>query len=457
MSFGNYLSKSYSASGVGVPLESVETLKHLKYNPATNQIESDREIQTTLNSFFLGEQIKLSSGGQNLFVTNLYSQTNFFPAWSGLKDHRIVANRGASGVITPSIRKYADMQTLEPYGAPAASGSVAYNKAAALLGNHSVLGQTFIVMEAVAADDWLEYQVWYGTDETGIQAYEQKFTGQAYTIGDTVDWWFTHPIEGFTGTPIVTCIKLRKGGEDGEAHYLQVRPSASNAANHYSAVRLRVFNDAPIHTPRVGDLKESFQTSDHEGWILLNGRAKVGLTPAQQAAATMLSWGDNIPDHSGRVSVGSGVTYQLGSIGGSNVILRENLPIFGLDYSGSTSESGEHTHNVPTKTVSTTDTTVSISTLYGYSADGVSGSGSTNSSDVVWYNGDGRVNKGNGKTPTSSPHNHSITIPQATTDNPSSNHNHTYSGTTQTMNGGDVQQDYMVPYMAVNKFVYLGY
>lgn len=223
-----------------------------------------------------------------------------------------------------------------------------------------------------------------------------------------------------------------------------------------SAAQGKILQDTKQDTI-IGDVKDSFQANDHMGWILLNGRAKVGLTPAQQAAATMLSWGDNIPDHSGRVSVGSGVTYQLGSIGGSNVILRENLPIFGLDYSGSTSESGDHTHNVPTKTVSTTDTTVSISTLYGYSADGVSGSGSTNSSDVVWYNGDGRVNTGNGKTPTSSPHNHSITIPQATTDNPSSNHNHTYSGTTQTMNGGDVQQDHMVPYMALNKFVYLGY
>lgn len=244
-SYTRYLTKSYQAADGLTELQS-ETLKHIRYNPVTNQIESDREVQTTLNSFYLGDQHKMSSGAENIFFTNLNSKINFFPAWSGLRDHRILANRGTGGVVTPSIRKYADMQTLTPYGAMATSGSVPYNKAATLLGNHSVLGQTFVVMEPVYPKDWLVYQVWYGTDETGIQAYEQKFTGNTYSANQVVDWWFTHPIEGFVDTPIVTCIKIRKGSEDGQSSYLRVRPSASNPLNHYSAVRLRVFEDKEI-------------------------------------------------------------------------------------------------------------------------------------------------------------------------------------------------------------------
>jgi hypothetical protein len=459
----------------GMSTEDSETLKHLKYNPLTNQLEADREIQTALSSFFLGDQHKMSSGAENIFFTNLNSKTNFFPAWSGLKDHRIVANRGADGVITPSIRKYADMQTLEPYGAAAASGSVAYNTAAALLGNHAVFGQTFIVMEDVAADDWLEYQVWYGTDETGIQAYEQQFTGQAYASGETVDWWFTHPIEGFTGTPIVTCVKLRKGGEDGEATYLQVRASAANAANHYSSIRLREFNDAPIHVPRIGDIKESFQQSDHEGWLLLDGRATVGLTPTQQVAATSLAWGANIPDHINKVSVGAGDNYVLGTSGGSLKLAKAALPNFtmtgntsmrntnhvhasgalvmgtestGHTHSGSslsaTSSGSAHTHSL------TTDAMTFVGGAYSTSngGDGVGGPvnktirDGAHSHAIIGNTGD-----------RSATHKHTIS---GSTNGMSTNKEHDHTFTTPSINGGVTQEDHMVPYMAVNKFVYLG-
>ncbi len=46
----------------------------------------------------------------------------------------------------------------------------------------------------------------------------------------------------------------------------------------------------PMHSQvyNAGDVKYGFQTADHNGWILLDGRAKSGLTASQQAAATAL-------------------------------------------------------------------------------------------------------------------------------------------------------------------------
>ncbi|MCG9964633.1 hypothetical protein, partial [Shewanella cutis] len=260
---GGYFGKNGGVGGGSV--SSGDIAKYLSYNPDSNRIESRRAIETTLNSFYLSELHKISSGAENVFFTNLNSGVNFYPAWGGLKNHAIVENRGADGIVRPSIRIYKDMITVKPYGDPAGVGSVAYGKAATMLGNHSVLGQEFIVTEPVAASDWLIYQVWYGSDDTGVQAYEQKFTGTAYAAGATVNWWFTHPVEGHQNTPIYTCIKIAKGKEDAEKRLLQVRPSTLNAANHYSNIRIREFYDMPIHgyTKQVEEDEIVFLPCDH--------------------------------------------------------------------------------------------------------------------------------------------------------------------------------------------------
>ena len=68
----------------------IETLSHFEYDASQDQLVADRAIETTLNSLFLGEQHKMSSGSENIFFTNLTSDINFFPMWGGLKDQSIV-------------------------------------------------------------------------------------------------------------------------------------------------------------------------------------------------------------------------------------------------------------------------------------------------------------------------------------------------------------------------------
>jgi hypothetical protein len=76
----------------------------------------------------------------------------------------------------------------------------------------------------------------------------------------------------------------------------------------------------------IGDIKTGIQTTDHNGWIKLNGRAKSTLTPTQQSQATALGIGTNIPDATNSFLVQNGAT--LGSISGSNsiTIAQNNLP-----------------------------------------------------------------------------------------------------------------------------------
>ena len=115
------LGKSSALTSTGV-----ETLKHFIYNPVTDKLEADRAIETTLNSLFLGEQHKMSSGAENIFFTNLGNETNFYPMWGGLKDQSLTVNQGSDGFIPPSGRVYSDMFSL-PLGGNVTLNSTGYS------------------------------------------------------------------------------------------------------------------------------------------------------------------------------------------------------------------------------------------------------------------------------------------------------------------------------------------
>jgi hypothetical protein len=101
----------------------------------------------------------------------------------------------------------------------------------------------------------------------------------------------------------------------------------------------------------LGDQKFGFQSTDHGGWIKLNGRIKVGLTPTQQTQATALGFGANIPDFSDRSIVTSSGTKSLLSTGGAatTTLTQANLPavsLVGGNHGHSVSDPG-HNHSLP--------------------------------------------------------------------------------------------------------------
>lgn len=92
----------------------------------------------------------------------------------------------------------------------------------------------------------------------------------------------------------------------------------------------------------LGDVKNGYQTADHNGWILLNGRAKSTLSASQQTAATSLGIGTNLPDLQDKTIVGASGTKALNTTGGSSTatIAQNQLPNVTL----STSTDGAHSH-----------------------------------------------------------------------------------------------------------------
>lgn len=92
-----------------------------------------------------------------------------------------------------------------------------------------------------------------------------------------------------------------------------------------------------------GDIKTGIQTTDHNGWIKLDGRLKSSLTSTQQTRATNLGIGTNLPNATNSVLMQNGNT--LGAVSGSNskTISQANLPNINFP-TATTTYNGDHSH-----------------------------------------------------------------------------------------------------------------
>ena len=226
--------------------EEIETLSHFKYDDEQDQLIGDRAIETTLNSLFLGEQHKMSSGAENIFFTNLGNETNFYPMWGGLKDQSLTINQGASGFIPPSGRVYSDMFSL-PLGGNATLNNTGYSGGNYFGVNIAGLGITTTAGEDVEVGVSLVYFL----SINDRKVYKQILpTTEKIFAGDLIEWFFDHPVEIHAGTTIFA--EIRKIDRENNIDYgiLQVREGdALQADGNYryqAVVHNRLFEDKDL-------------------------------------------------------------------------------------------------------------------------------------------------------------------------------------------------------------------
>jgi len=191
----------------------------------------------------------------------------------------------------------------------------------------------------------------------------------------------------------------------------------------------------------IGDVKDGFQVSDHDGWIKLDGRLRSSLKTTQRVKAIDLGIGVNIPDASNSFSVQNGQA--LGSLVGSNTrtIQQGDLPNVSLP--GVVSTSGDHTHTGSTSANGNHNHTPASAPVFSvYGAGGVAG----------WAAGGSFGNfhpGGSGTTSVNGNHAHTLNIGNGGA--------HTHTTTTE-LNGGVSQAMFNITPLglSVNKFVYLG-
>lgn len=207
----------------------------------------------------------------------------------------------------------------------------------------------------------------------------------------------------------------------------------------------------------VGDVKQSFLSADHAGWYLLNGRAKTLLPVAQQAAATSIGIGTNLPDSKDRFVRGTPSGSTVGAIGGNNAIARNALPNDTLTVSVSAANT-DHTHLIESLSV----TSSKDNATEGLGNDRAITSNNANASRRTVASGNdfsvAAVGMDSFIAADQLNHDHAVTIPVHSTNSVSSTsagyqHVHTASAN---LNGGVTQQPHIPSYINLNLFVYLG-
>ncbi|STD59143.1 Uncharacterised protein [Empedobacter falsenii] len=172
-----------------------------------------------------------------------------------------------------------------------------------------------------------------------------------------------------------------------------------------------------VATNLTGDIKYSLITSDHNGWVKLDGRSVSSLMSTQQAQASVLGFSTNLPDATNAYLVQNNTT--LGGLSNSNTktLTRGQLPNVTLSASASTNVAGSHNHNYTDRG----------NTSYEMTRNG----NLTNIADDT-----------SGTYQTSN----------------AGDHSHTVSATTESINGGVTQQslDVRPLSMSVNTYLYLG-
>jgi len=127
---------------------------------------------------------------------------------------------------------------------------------------------------------------------------------------------------------------------------LMVFNTTTNRVNFWSGAEWLNINGSTAETHSIGDVKQGFQPTDHEGWIKLDGRALSTLSASQQAKAISLGFTTNLPDATDAFLVQNGTS--LGSVSSSNTktIEQVNIPNYNFP-TATTSTNGNHNHSTP--------------------------------------------------------------------------------------------------------------
>lgn len=115
---------------------------------------------------------------------------------------------------------------------------------------------------------------------------------------------------------------------------------------------------------KIGDIKYSYAISDHSGWYLLNGRAIASLSTNAQNVANSLGMTVNIPDATNRILKAKGAE-ALYSIGSSNTTVLSQSQLPNVNFTGTTSSDGIHTHSFSDKYHSTDEDLNLVTSLLG--------------------------------------------------------------------------------------------
>ncbi len=95
---------------------------------------------------------------------------------------------------------------------------------------------------------------------------------------------------------------------------------------------------------QFGDIKHSYQSSDHNGWYLLNGRLTSTLSATSKAVANSLNFTTNLPNANDQLLKNKTSSQSLGTLSGVNTITLTQANLPNLILTGNITDAGAHSH-----------------------------------------------------------------------------------------------------------------
>jgi hypothetical protein len=203
----------------------------------------------------------------------------------------------------------------------------------------------------------------------------------------------------------------------------------------------------------VGDVKHGYQSGDHNGWYLLDGRLLSTLPVVAQSNASLLGITVSLPNASNRFLADMGAT---GTTGGSNTITLSQANLPNVVLNGNAASNGAHTHSVDPAAVTSTTNGSHNHDFHTANHDfnGAASQGfPTGDLHVAFRTTDRNQRTENyGAIVANGDHTHSVDIPATTS---TSNGAHTHTVTVNTGGSGTAVNS-TPAYLSVKAFIYLG-
>ena len=219
--------------------------EYFEYNPVTDRLEANKNIEVKKHGFFIGGKYKMASGNSNLYYEDLATGGNSYPVMGEVLDQSVAANQVAgAGVNTPKMRVFGDYQSIALGGTAVADTAIDYDGDNFFGFNISGVGITVKMGEAVTAEQQLKYEIVVDS----VSVYIQYLPKQALAVNDDLTWYFEHPLDIEAGTTLRATIYKVSTVNNQEVNdgILQVCEGDATPTRYQTAVLNRFFEDKDL-------------------------------------------------------------------------------------------------------------------------------------------------------------------------------------------------------------------
>lgn len=219
--------------------------EYFEYDPATDRLVAQKDIEVQKSGFFLGGKHKMASGASNIYYEDLDNKANSYPVFGEVLDQSLAANQLAGeGVTRPKSRIFQDFQSTPLGGSPVNDTAIGYDGDNFFPFNISGVGITTRVAEVVAADQQLKYEIVVN----GISVYVQYLEHNGLAVNEDLTWYFDHPLDIENGTTLRATIYKVSTVDNQEQNdgILQVCEGDATPTRYQTNVLNRFFSDEPI-------------------------------------------------------------------------------------------------------------------------------------------------------------------------------------------------------------------